>query len=77
MATINPWKAFQGLLPKASRMVGTVASHNSNGTTTITLHNGSSITVKGHGVIVGSKALVEDGEVKREVPDLPFYTVHI
>ena len=77
MATINPWKAFQGLLPKGSRMIGTVESLNSNGTSTITLHNGSSITAKGHDVNIGNKVLVEDGEVKREVPDLPFYTVQV
>ena len=77
MATTNPWKAFQGLLPKASRMIGTVTQHNSNGTSTITLHNGSSFTVNGQSVGVGQKALVEGGEVKREVPDLPLYNVQI
>ncbi len=73
MATTNPWKAFQGLLPKPRRVIGTVVYHKSNGTSTITLRNGSSITARGQGVEVGEKVLVEDGEVVREVPDLPDY----
>ncbi|MTI12039.1 hypothetical protein [Sansalvadorimonas verongulae] len=77
MATTNPWKQFQGLLPKASRIIGTVTSHNSNGTSTLTLRNGSTITVRGQTVAVGQKVLVEDGEVRREVPDLPVYNVQI
>ena len=77
MATANPWKQFQGLLPQTSRFIGTVASHNANGTSTITLRNGSSMTAKGQGVAVSSKALIDDGEVLREVPSLPAYTVQI
>ncbi|MTI11831.1 hypothetical protein [Sansalvadorimonas verongulae] len=77
MATTNPWKQFQGLLPKASRIIGTVASHNSNGTSTITLRDGSTMTAKGRGVGVGQKAFVEGGEVVREVPDLPVYSAQV
>ena len=71
MATINPWKQFTGLLPKASRIIGTVASHNSNGTSTITLRDGTTMTANGQAVSTGKKALVEGGEVVREVPELP------
>ena len=77
MATTNPWKEFQGLLPKTRRVVGTVAHHNNNGTSAITLRDGSSITARGQGVEIGKKVLVEDGEVVREVPDLPVYQVQI
>ena len=77
MATTNPWKNFQGLLPKTSRIIGTVASHNSNGTSAITLRNGSTITANGQSVGVGQKVLVENGEVVREVPNLPSYLVQV
>ncbi|MTI11854.1 hypothetical protein [Sansalvadorimonas verongulae] len=77
MATTNPWKQFQGLLPKASRIIGTVASHNSNGTSTITLRDGVTMTAKGQSVSVGQRAFVEGGEIVREVPDLPNHKIQV
>ena len=77
MATINPWKQFKGLLPKASRIIGTVDTHNSNGTSTIILRNGLTMTAKGQSVSTGKKVLIESGEVVREVPDLPSYDVQV
>ncbi len=77
MATTNPWRQFQGLLPKTSRIIGTVTSHNGNGSSTLALRDGSAINVKGEGATVGSNVLVEGGEVVREVPDLPVYDVQV
>ena len=77
MATTNPWKQFGRLLPKSSRLIGTVASHNNNGTSTIILYGGSSITPKGQGVEVGEKTLVEDGKVIRRLPKLPVHNAQI
>ncbi|MTI11686.1 hypothetical protein [Sansalvadorimonas verongulae] len=77
MANSNIWKEFQGLLPKVRQVIGTVVSHNSNGTSTITLRNGSSITAKGQGVSIGQKALIKDGEVLREVPNLTLYNSQV
>ena len=77
MATTNPWKAFQGLLPRSRRIVGTVIGHNANGTSTITLRDGSPITVEGQGVVVGKKALVENRAIVRELPNLPVYQVQV
>ncbi len=77
MATTNPWKNFQALLPKASRVAGTVASHNSNGTSTITLRDESTMMAKGHNVGVGLLALIPGGEVVREVPALQTYDVQV
>ncbi|MCL6268625.1 hypothetical protein M3P05_01485 [Sansalvadorimonas sp. 2012CJ34-2] len=74
MATTNPWKQFSSLLPKSSRVIGTVSSHNANGTSTLTLRNGSTFTAKGQEVPVNSKALVEGGVVVRQVPTLPLFT---
>ena len=77
MATTNPWKRFQELLPRAARIIGTVASHNSNGTSSISLRSGQTMTARGQGVAVGSRAFVENGEVMREVPELPFYDAQV
>ena len=77
MATTNPWKNFQGLLPKTNRIIGTVDTHNSNGSSTIILRSGLTMTAKGQGVSTGKKALIESGEVVREVPDLPHYDAQV
>ena len=77
MANTNIWKQFQGLLPKYSRIIGTVISHNNNGSSTVALREGSLVTADGQGVAVGQKALVENRVVIREVPDLPLYRVEV
>ena len=77
MANANIWKQFQGLLPKTSRIIGTVISHNDNGSSTIALREGTQMTADGQGVAVGQKALVENRVVIREVPDLPLYRVEV
>ena len=77
MANTNIWKQFQGLLPKHSRIIGTVISHNNNGSTTIALREGSQVTAEGQAVALGQKALVENRTVIREVSDLSFYRVQV
>ena len=77
MANTNIWKQFQGLLPKYSRIIGTVISRNNNGSSTVALREGSLVTADGQGVAVGQKALVENRVVIREVPDLPLYRVEV
>ena len=77
MANTNIWKQFQGLLPKHSRIIGTVISHNNNGSSTVALREGSQVTADGQVVAVGQKALVENRVVIREVPDLPLYRVEV
>ncbi len=59
MATTNPWNKLKGLLPTAARVIATVTSHNSNGTSTLSLRSGGSLTAKGHAAPMGSKLLVE------------------
>ena len=77
MANTNIWKQFQGLLPRNSRFIGTVISHNNNGSSTVALREGSQVTADGQGVAVGQKALVENRMVIREVPDLPLYRIEV
>ena len=77
MATANPWKQFQSLLPKVSRTIGTVFQLNDNGTSTVTLRNGGTLTVKDQGVNAGHQVLIERGEIVQEVPALPVYSVQV
>ncbi|WP_448218455.1 hypothetical protein [Endozoicomonas sp. 2B-B] len=50
-----------------------MTAKNGNGTSKVTLRDGSQNTVLGEGVDVRSKALVEAGAIKTEVPDWPVY----
>lgn len=77
MATINPWKQFSELLPKPARLIGRVSSLNSHGTSTVVLRDGSAIMAKGQGSATGQKVLVENGEISREVPDLPVFNITV
>ena len=77
MATTNPWKQFQGLLPKANRIIGTVVSHNNNGTSTLTLRDGSLLTIKSQIVAVGDRALVENNNIVRTIPELPVLKMQV
>ncbi len=71
MATINPWKQFTGLLPKPTWIIGVVTSHNSDGTSTLTLRNGSIIKALGQDVEVNDTALIKNGQIINKVPSLP------
>ncbi|SDS29459.1 hypothetical protein SAMN05216198_1631 [Halopseudomonas litoralis] len=78
MSTVNPWKRFIGLLPGGTRTVGTVASVDlQNGTSIITLRNGSQISAKGTSVGRGLKAFVVDGQVMGQAPGLVQYEVEV
>ena len=73
MATTNIWQRFKSLIPEGVRTIVTVTSNNGNGTSTVTLRDGTTMTVQGESVPAGNKALVEGGAVKTQVPDLPGY----
>ena len=73
MATINIWQQFKSLIPEGARTVVTVTSNNGNGTSTVTLRDGTTMTVQGETVPAGNKVLVEGGAIKTQVPDLPSY----
>ena len=77
MATTNIWQQFKALIPEGSRMIVTITAQNGNGTSTATLRDGTSLTVQGEGVQVGSKAMIEDGAIKTQVPDLASYEAEV
>ena len=77
MSSVNIWKNFEGLLPKPGRIIGTIASHNSNGTSTILLRDGTTMTAKGLEVDVGKKVLIAGSNIEQEVPNLPVYDAQV
>lgn len=72
MITSNPWQKFKNLIPGGRRFVVTVASNNGDGTSTVTMADGTStMRVAGEGVTAGGKGLVIDGELRQALPSLP------
>ena len=68
---MNIWKEFEGLLPKTPLMVGTVQSHNSDGTSTVVLlGNSGTLVVRGTSVPLDALAFVRNGVVEGEAPAL-------
>lgn len=77
MSTRNPWLKFRRLLQGEGRAVVTVQSNNGDGTSTVTTRDGTTISVKGESVAPPKKAIIEGGELRYEVPDLPTSVVEV
>ena len=77
MSTRNPWLKFKALLQGEGRAVVTVISNNGDGTSTVQTRSGVNIKVKGEGVASGSKAMIEGGELRYEVPNLTSSVVEV
>lgn len=75
MATL--WQSFRELLPKRPLLVGTVASHNADGTSTLTTPEGGSVRVQGQSVAVSAQAFYQDGRIVGEAPALSAFTVDV
>ena len=75
--TVNPWRVFQGLLPRGGRSVVTITANNGDGTSQATLRDGTPIRVQGESVAPGGLALIQGGEVKAQVPALPQSSVAV
>jgi hypothetical protein len=77
MATVNPWRRFQQLTNYQSRVVATVYDIGPNGTSVVTLRDGTRARVRGDSVAIGNKAFIVNGQIQGEAPDLPAYTVQV
>lgn len=77
MSTRNPWIKFKALLQGEGRAVVTVTSNNGDGTSTVTTRGGVAIKVKGETITPGSKAMIENGELRYEVPNLTGSVVEV
>lgn len=64
-------------LPADPLLVGTVLSHNTDGTSTLQSPEGGTMRARGTGVGVGLKAFVRGGVVEGTAPDLPDYSVDV
>lgn len=73
----NPWVRFGALTAPGAKAVVTVAAVNANGTSAVTLRTGESITVQGVSVPVGSKAVIQNGRIIGQAPDLPAVSVTV
>ena len=74
---MNNFRRFKNLTTSNVRTVATIISHNADGTSTVELMNGASITVLGQSVAVGFKAYVESGRVIGQAADLTYMEVEI
>lgn len=77
MATRNPWLKFKALIAGSGRSVVTVISNNGDGTSTVEFRTGGQVKVSGETVAAGSKALISDGAIQQEVPNLTSSTIEI
>lgn len=73
----NPWAKFQELIAPGAKTLVSVTTVHSNGTTTVTLRDGSEVLVQGDSVAAGSKAFIQDGKIVGKAPDLPVQTVSV
>ncbi len=74
---MNVWKQFEALLPADPLLVGQVLSHNSDGTSSVTLPGAQIIRAQGQSVPVGNFAFVQTGRVQGDAPNLPSVEVPI
>jgi hypothetical protein len=75
---MNSLAALRSILsPEMPLLVGTVAAHNADGTSTITLPGGGNIRARGQGVAIGEKAFIRAGLVEGPAPNLPVFQLDV
>lgn len=73
----NLWQRFRELLPSDPLLIGTVLSHNADGTSTVELPGGGQLRVMGQGVAVAAKAFIQGGRIVEQAPDLPVTEIEV
>jgi hypothetical protein len=74
---MNVFSRFKALIGSASNELVNITANNGDGTSTGTTLAGSTVVVKGEGVSTGNRALVRDGEVVRQMPNLTVVEVDV
>jgi len=74
---MNPYQKFLSLLVKDPLLVGTIVSHNADGSSSVQLPGGPVILARGQTVAVNSKAFVRSGWVEGAAPDLPYSEIQV
>ena len=74
---MNLWKQFQALLPSDPLLIGTIAAHNSDGTSTVNWPGGGQSIARGQAVAVGQKAFVQGGQIQGQAPSLAVFEFEV
>ena len=75
---VNIWKRFVGLIPTGERTIGKVTFIDLyQGVSTIELRSGELFIARGTSVEVDRYAVVSDGVIVGEAPNLPQYSVEV
>lgn len=74
---MNLWKKLIDLLPGSPLLVATVTSHESDGTSIVTLPGGGTLKVRGQSVAVNSKAFIKDNQIQGAAPNLTVELIEI
>jgi hypothetical protein len=74
---MNPWLKFKRLTAPGAKTLVTVTTIHNNGSSTVTLRDGSEVLVQGDSVEAGSKAFIQDGRIAGKAPDLPVQTIFV
>ena len=69
----NLYKQFLDLMPSEPLQVGEVTAHNADGTSSVTILDGSTLRARGTDVSVGNRAFVKGGVIQGRAPSLPYY----
>ncbi len=75
--TTSTFKKFRGLLPGNSLVIATVATHNADGTSTLTTLDGGTMRARGQVVPVAGLAFVRAGAVEGPAPVLPAFKLTV
>ncbi|MCU7947801.1 MAG: hypothetical protein KZQ72_14385 [Candidatus Thiodiazotropha sp. (ex Cardiolucina cf. quadrata)] len=77
MSSINTWCNFEVLLGKKPILTGTVACHNADGTSTLTMTGGGTMRAISQNVAVSNKAFVRGNKIIGQAPNLPSYVLDV
>lgn len=77
MAIINENRIFQQLLGEQPVLTGIVDSHNSDGTSTLSMTGGGSVRVTGQTVAIGSLAQIQGQTLLGEAANLAAFNLEV
>lgn len=74
---VNVYQDFINQLPNESLGVGQVIAHNTDGTSTLKLTDGSHINLRGTSVAVNAQAFFKGDVIQGVAPDLPVVQITV
>jgi hypothetical protein len=74
---MNVFSRFKALIGSANNELVNITANNGDGTSIGTTLAGNTVVVKGESVSTGNRALVRDGEVVRQMPNLVVVEVDV